>query len=491
MATKAKSGMNKNYWTLVVVALALFVAGYMWWFYRNHHEVDLPPQYTPKPNALKNRYYAATKLLGENRSQTLAGNEGYKKLAEILLQDDAQAKQNTLIIYQIASGNPQDFETLIGWVQRGGHLVVASQATMDKDARQDGTKMTEYQGEQNPLLLYLDIDYLQNTEYSGGSIVSGMVPLHLENGETFVLRPQAGGYFYLDKFLQKYPNARPYDYEWFVKDTTGAYWLKPNNQSGLTKEQYDNMLLELNPKDGKSPQINVFSANRAFVDMAFGKGRLTVLADGDMFANPSPDGVNAQTKDHKTEPPASRTQALLTDYSASGTVYGYSRNIAEADNAYFLQYLTADRTVYFLPQIESDGFFSLLKKHLPYTLWGLFFTVLVLLFALPKRFGAIKHYQTDSARNIFGFFAHVGQYLWQSDKATGLLTSNRHALIHSIMAKELLHDNSPQSITEAVAKKTGLSFGLIEDALYQTWQTDDEFLRISRSFAQVAKFYQD
>ncbi len=491
MAAKAKSGMNKNYWTLVVVALVLLGAIYMWWFYRNHHEVALPPQYTPKPNALKNRYYAATKLLGENRSQTLVGNEGYNKFTKILLQDEAQAKQNTLIIYQIASGNPQDFETLMAWVERGGHLVVASQATMDKDAKQDGTKMTEYQGEQNPLLLYLDIDYLENTEYSGGSIVIGMVPLRLENGETFVLRPQAGGYFYLDKFLQKYPDARPYDYEWFVKDATGAYRLKPNNQSGLTKEQYDNMLLELNPKNGNSPQINVFSANRAFVDMAFGKGRLTVLAKGDMFANPDPYGVNAQTKDHKKQPQVSRTQALLTDYSASDNPYGYVGGIVEADNAYFLQYLTADRTVYFLPQVESDGLFSLLKKHLPYTLWGLFFTVLMLLFALPKRFGAIKYYQTDSSRNIFGFFAHVGQYLWQSDKAVGLLTSNRHALIHSIMAKELLHDDSPHSITEAVAKKTGLSFGLIEDALYQTWQTDDEFLRISRSFAQVAKFYQD
>lgn len=485
-ATMTTANTAKNYWLVAILVLVFVLGGaYAYWFFNNYHKVELPPSYTPTTEALQNRYFAATKLLGDEHSQTLTGKEGQAKFTQIISQDDDQAKKNALVIYQVSSSNRQDLVAMMNWVERGGHLIVASQATKQKEADADHA---EYLGKQNPLLLQLGIDYQDTDDYSV-NLNNRAVPARFDNGQTFVVStsPSGGqGRFELAEFLQNYPNARPYDYDWFFKDSQGVYQLKPNNHSGLTTEQYNQLLDTLN----KEQHVNLLSVNRAFVDVAFGQGRLTVLSDRDMFANPQPSLGGASTDE---EAKTSDTWRMLNDYYANrgNQKHSYTDNIAGADNAYFLQYLTADRYVSFLPQIESDDFFSLLWRYLPYSLLGLLFTVITLLFALPKRFGALKVYQTDSGRNIFGFFAHVGQYLWHSDQAHSLMTANRHALIHTIMAKELLHDDDPRTLMDAVAKKTGLSLGLIDDALYQTWQTDNEFLRISRSFAQVARFYQD
>lgn len=491
-ATMITANTAKNYWLVAILAVVFVLGGaYAYWFFNNYHKVELPPSYTPTTEVLQNRYFAATKLLGDEHSQTLTGKEGQAKFTQIISQDDDQAKKNALVIYQVSSSNRQDLVAMMNWVERGGHLIVASQATKQKEADADHA---EYLGKQNPLLLQLGIDYQDTDDYSV-NLNNRAVPARFDNGQTFVVSasPSGGqGRFELAEFLQKYPNARPYDYDWFFKDSQGVYQLKPNNHSGLTTEQYNQLLDTLN----KEQHVNLLSVNRAFVDVAFGQGRLTVLSDRDMFTNPKAYNIVPSPYDDTTKQApksSSRTWALLTgtDTDESPKKHHYVDNLIMADNAYFLQYLTADRYVSFLPQIESDDFFSLLWRYLPYSLLGLLFTVITLLFALPKRFGALKVYQTDSGRNIFGFFAHVGQYLWYSDQAHSLMTANRHALIHTIMAKELLHDDDPRTLMDAVAKKTGLSLGLIDDALYQTWQTDNEFLRISRSFAQVAKFYQD
>ena len=69
------------------------------------------------------------------------------------------------------------------------------------------------------------------------------------------------------------------------------------------------------------------------------------------------------------------------------------------------------------------------------------------------------------------------------------MQTNRESFIRTVTAKEQLVDGTPAKIIEILNVKTALSTHLIQNALYDSWQNDEEFLYISRNFARLAQFY--
>lgn len=463
---------------VVIVVVAVLVVLYIWWFLSSHHQQVQSTQYTPKPEVLQNRYFAAQALLG-NKAQTLQAQQGRQTLKTLWEQESISAKQTTIIIYQTSGWHKTQFEQIMSWVKRGGHLIVANQYSLPSDkTAQD----TDYLNKQNPLLVELGIvyqDYDVNHSDKQVTFDDTHIPLQFPNQQSMVVVGQFGR-FDTQAFSRQYPDAVLYDYDWFDRThKPPTFKIPPTN---LTTKQQEQMLSAI----GQSEHL--FHPTSALVDMQIGQGRLTVLSDADMFANPHA-GIEISRQKDKTTDKQADIFALLTN-AAPSKKHNYYGGIASVNHAALLMHLTHERQqVYLVPDIEATDFLALLWRHLSWTMLGLMLTVVLALLALPKRFGPTKHYQTDTSRNIFGFFAHVGQYLWVSDQAAGVLAANRQALLQIILAKEQSHDMTPEHIVSLVSQKTGLSAGLIYEALYQKWQNQIEFLRISRSFAHVAKHY--
>lgn len=495
MAILRSANLNQNQtsgqkiiWLLI--AIAVLVVGYVLFqaYYKPKQDFNTITVYTPKSAVTKNRYFTAIELLGE-RGHVLRGNQDSKKVETLLDEDAELAKQHALMIYDFSSQKDSDHEKILAWVNRGGHLIIASQAVLEDASTSTSDDFLEtYQEKQNPLLFTLGITYKkfnhneQSVQLDKNHTLSKYItPLRLEDGQTLLIS-NASGVFDTSELLQKYPDVQLYDYAWFAKNENNWQYVLPID-TGMTNQESAKIQWAAN--HGYN-----FSPNKALVDMQFGQGRITVLGDKDMFVNPFfyPSWNDDSDASESPKPLSSRAWQILTA-TTSPKLHNYEGGILDADNAYFLKVLTDSREVYFLPDIESVSLLTLLWQFMRWTVIGLILTLILALLALPKRFGRYQSYQTDTSYNIFGFFSHVGQYLWASDGANGLLNTNRATLIRSVIAKEQMIDATPAKIIEILSIKTSLSTHLIQNALYDTWQNDEEFLYISRNFARLAQLY--
>ena len=473
---------------LAMVAILLFLAYVLFQKYHiDQQNFDTVTVYTPKTVVKKNRYFAAKEMLGE-RAYILRGNQDSQKVEELLDEDAEFAQNHALMIYNFSSQKSSDHEKILAWVSRGGHLITASQVTLYDD-------LDSYQERQNPLLLTLGITYkFLDNNYSATqldkntSISKQITPLRLADGQTLLVEAD-WGIFDTSELLQKYPDVKLYNYAWFYQNANDMTlnYISPID-TGMSESESQKIWTVANKGHN-------FSPDRALVDMSFGQGRITVLANQNMFVNPNlyqninqDDQLESPETSNTSKVMPSRTWQILTEATDS-KMHDYQGGIVNADHAYFLKILTGMRDVYFLPDIQSVSLLTLLWENMRLTMVGLILTIILALLALPKRFGRLKTYQTDISQNIFGFFGHVGQYLWVSDGAHGILQTNRESFIRTVIAKEQLVDGTPAKIIEILNVKTALSTHLIQNALYDSWQNDEEFLYISRNFARLTQFY--
>ena len=475
---------------IATIAVVAFVA----WFLATHERVSDGITYAPKAGVNANRYYTATELLGE-RASVLSGAVGKEELNHLFVDTD-DASDYTVILYDIANNQKNQISSMIHWVEQGGHLVVFSQAAMMGED-------DDYDERQNPLLVELGIDYVEHADDDDKIYELAQfddktrleyIPLRLPDGTGIVVSGSIYGRFTADAFFKKYPNAQLYDYDWFVQKGD-KFSLHPSLHTDLSANERK-MLLDKLTSDTIAAQFA--RPHNAIFDVKLGQGRLTVLENAMMFTNPyagyerqsSEEVASGGDKTNTAKPQPSNTWRLLTDGEYAGVTHNYRGGLYRGDNAHLLEYLTQGRTVYLVPDVESQTFGWVLSHYLPWTMIGLCLSVLLGLMAMPKRFGEVRRYQTDSATNIFGFFGHVGRYLWASDRAEGLMRANREALIKTIIASEFLADKQPSTIIKSVATKTGLPHDAVQSALYDEWEDEQEFLALSRYFAVISQHYQ-
>lgn len=472
-------------WLYIIIAItALGAMAYAWWFFNNYHKVQIT-SYSPTAEVQANRYYTAQILLKD--AKTLQGESGRTRLMDIF-GDTANAKNEMVVIYDVTGSYKSHFDEMMAWVANGGHLVVFNKNILNDDMQKTDS---DYQDGQNPLMGYLGIDYIAYNSNVFDDVKKTFnvfaTPLSI-NGEMMIIQDVNNmndyGWFSADEFFDRYPNAKAINHQIYHQD---SYALLANLKTNLVNEQKEKIKQSLKQSKNTSGQPNLFHPNNALFDVMIDKGRLTILASNGFFVNPASRGADDDISQNMIIP---SDWELLTNLDSSNYgMYGYWGGLLRADNGELLRALAGERHTYLVPDVESTGFFVLLWRHLMWSVIGMVLTVGVCLLALPKRFGAKAVYKTDTSRNIFGFFGYVGRYLWASDGATALFTQNRHALIQAILAKEHIKEQTETSIAQAVSEKTGLSYGMVYEALYGTWEQETDFVRISHSFARLSRLY--
>lgn len=477
-------------WIYVIIAMIVVGGiGYAWWFFDNHHKVE-STLYSPTTTVLSNRYHTAQTLLKD--AQTLQGEHGRTKLMNVF-GDTALAHNEMVVIYDVTGSYKTHFDEMMNWVSQGGHLVIFNKEMLPhdwEDHRADSS-VSDYKDYQNPLMLHLGVDYVAYEPNAlkevDKELSLAVTPIKM-NDEMMVIQGSDylghEGRFLAEAFFARHPNAKLIAHDIYDEH----HQLLPNIKTTLTPEQK----IKINESLKKSPQIHdepmLFHSGNALFDVMIDKGRLTILSEDQFFVNPI-SKIAGSTDDKQNAPVHTNHDWQLLTHQEEIAAHGYHGGLLWADNGEFLRALAGERHVYFVPDVESTGFFTLLWRHLMWSLIGMMALVAVSLLVLPKRFGAQAVYETDSSRNIFGFFGHVGQYLWASDGGQALFDQNRQTLIQTILAKEHMKDQSPTNIAKAVSEKTGLSYEVVFEALYGTWGQESDFVRISRSFAQVSQFY--
>lgn len=525
--TLAKKQWFRRHWFIILLAVAvLLIALSVLNFFMTHHKVTAPPLYRLTPTAVKNPLFASQLLLEQQHKKVTVdhGETAHRELKQVWQQSADNAKKTTVMLLSVSQNQQQDIPAMLDWVERGGHLVTFSQDTLrvEKDETDNASNLANYQVNENALLTYLGIKNLQDgswhdsfsermqarinasasTSATASSpvateqtiILASKVLLRLpvtpyQKGVGIVMASANVGRLDSTGFFQKYPQAKPIaDYNWFSEQNLKD----PSQWQALPLN--DNQLTALKKAiDDKSKRF--VPAEQALLDVRLGQGRLTITNDNEVFTNPS-SGFLAEKQQRQNDSGAMAQNRVWQALTQSAD----SSNVARLDNAYLLTYLLDGRDqVWLVPDVSVASLPVLLWRNLKWACVAFLLCVIAGFMALPKRFGRGKRYQSDSQTNIFGYFDHVGEYLWQNDQAKALVAINRERLLDKILAsypqlsQSLTQDVQTQryidrqQVCEVLANDLGMGRHSVVLALFEDWHNDKEFLQISREFAFLSQ----
>lgn len=552
-----KSWLAEHWFLIVLVVLALGVGAYMVNFYATHEKVPDDPSFNLTPDVSNNRFFASQKFLQANGKtvHVSQGNFAHIELKKVWQQSTNDAKKHAVMLLSISKSQEPDIDNMLHWVEKGGHLITFSQHTIrmqESDDDEEKAKALEnYRFNQNPLLVKLGIisqvfdkydekfrqPDTENTDNSESEQISksklptvdmdDIVFLRLPNphepnqsGTLAILNTNTDTRLQGQDFFRQYPTAKKVADYTFVQNfdvdnplVTENIQFSPVNNA-LTEKQYTILKESIQQR----PE-NYMPPDNALFDVYLGEGRITVLNNNRVFSNPDNDILESRYEQYCTKVqfekiefcqqakemnkkqldmasmPVPTTWELLDTNPYS---YYYSYNIAQHDNALILNYLVQQREhVWLIPDIEVFSLPTLLWRYMQWACLAFVVFLLMGLLALPKRFGLVRPYQTDSQQNIFGYFDHVGQYLWQNDQALALVTQNRQRLLEKIIARHAILSNQtpvgessdPNLVCQIVADELNMSRNAVAEALYDEWQNEREFLQISRQFAKINRHY--
>lgn len=417
---------------------------------------------------------------------------------------------------------------MLRWVEHGGHLVTFSQEFLffddvnkDKNDQVVQDNLRRYQLSENVLLTHLGIQRTtaknkptpaSDTLEPSAQETANSETISQENGnqtsklklfDKVVMRLPAptasepnntvetvvaidnSSHLDTTEFWQKYPKAQKWaDYNW-LNDSGQLVAPSQTAMTASEQQQLSQAVAEIEKKSDPS-----LKADEVMLDVKMGEGRLTVLNDRYVFTNPDSDilqniaEINARPPDNTHSPV---WQSLQTQ---TRSVINPS-SIATLDNAYLLKYLMAERDqIWIVPDIDVPSLPVMLWRSVKWACVAFLLLLAVGLLALPKRFGRIRAYQTDSERNIFGYFDHVGQYLWQTDEAKAIFSQNRTRLIEQIIAKQPHFAKlDPEQLCQAIAEQLNIGKSAVKQGLYNDWNNADQFLQCTRQFAVIRQAF--
>lgn len=527
------SNFFKNHaWLIGGVIFSLALVALVGNFLRTHERVLDTPNYSLTPQASMNRFLASERLLqGMHKNvHTTQGELAKTALDEMWQQPSEQAKRNAVMLYSVSKSQEASIPKMLNWVQKGGHLVTFSHAILSYSAldRQDDDDVKQYQLGENVLLNELGIVHIANDKIRASmqpfdnplpqnqaSATSRTPQLSLDNKVVMrlptvtanqnnpnqaietVIHIDNNTYLDSEKFWKKYPNAQKWaDYNW-LNDSNQLVAPTQTLLNLSEQQQLTTYISEQEKKSKPSPK-----AEAVMLDVKLGEGRMTILNSKNVFSNPT--SGNLQGLDEKREnlkssaennPPnrienASHSplwQLLQNNHAMTDN----AENIASLDNAYLLKYLMADRQqIWLVPDIDVPSLPLMLWRSAKWACVAFLLLLAVGMLAIPKRFGRLRSYQSDSERNIFGYFDHVGQYLWHTDKAQALFSQNRTRLIEQIFAKHpQFAKYDPDQLCQALGEQLTIGKSAVNQGLFSDWQNAEQFLQCTRQFAVIRQAY--
>lgn len=206
--------------------------------------------------------------------------------------------------------------------------------------------------------------------------------------------------------------------------------LKSSALKKSAKEQLPELLTAILALSDEQLVALFYPTDNVYLDASFGKGRLSVINDSDVFGNPNPNlelsdeaityNTNTGVEQADIAPNSALYRLLRTDDD-----YGYS-SLLSADNAAWLIALTQDSSdVQILPNTDIDSLPVMLWKQARPALLGLGLLAFLWLWSLYNRFGKIAHLPTNQSRDIMRYFRQVGRFGWHQDNAQQLTQATR------------------------------------------------------------------
>lgn len=205
--------------------------------------------------------------------------------------------------------------------------------------------------------------------------------------------------------------------------------LKSSNLKKSAKEQLPELLTAILALSDEQLVALFYPTDSIYLDASFGKGRLSVINDSDVFSNPNPNlelsdeartyDANSDTEQADLAPSSALYKLLITDSSIPSS-------LLSADNAAWLIALTQDSSdVQILPNTDIDSLLVMLWKQARPALLGLGLLAFLWLWSLYNRFGKMAHLPTNQSRDIMRYFRQVGRFGWHQDNAQQLTQATR------------------------------------------------------------------
>ncbi len=207
--------------------------------------------------------------------------------------------------------------------------------------------------------------------------------------------------------------------------------LKSSALKKSAKEQLPELLTAILALSDEQLVALFYPTDNIYLDASFGKGRLSVINDSDVFSNPNP---NLELSDEASTYDANaNTGAEQADLAPSSALYkllttdsSIPSSLLSADNAAWLIALTQDSSdVQILPNTDIDSLLVMLWKQARPALLGLGLLAFLWLWSLYNRFGKMAHLPTNQSRDIMRYFRQVGRFGWHQDNAQQLTQATR------------------------------------------------------------------
>lgn len=436
---------------VVIFCVVCLLAVYGFYRYQN---LKTQTHYKPIKAARKNPYYASIHWLAKHDKEAvfLQLYEGEDRLAKIL--DDGLGKDKTVFLQ---SSPAQSSKQLLDWVRQGGQLVLYAD---------------------NPMLQSIGIHFEDMDIVAKPlGLVSYAKPILLDN-QVLVIGA------FLDKI-----NASTFVREQGASLVDHSALHSQMHPDDITK------MLGIDPKQAQA-MADFLKQNRTFYDgqsalleAKLGKGRLVVLEDETLFFNPSPSSNNKPEapNEAKAQQNNNRLWHLLQDEAKAEL---YEGGLANFDHAQLLLWLTKDsQKVYFVDSLEYRSLFGVITQRTPFLWVALALVLLALLFGQARQFGARKLPQDDSAYDFLLYFSKVGDYLWRVDACQGQVAKNRQVLLDKVQAKLGQLPVRPDECCAYLYQRTGLPAKTFYDALYQSYDNEEQFFRITCAFDEVHRLF--
>ncbi len=488
-------------WWLIGGVLVMVVVVLMVGWYANTRQKVTYTQYQAVSESFKNPYYAAMLLLEKDKSATYLQGLAADEQMQFLWQTPEDAKQHMVMLNDAQAVT--DVPQILAWVRAGGHLVVYSDYVMYPDTlgQVDDATLADYAEHENPVITALGVRHLSlpMTDRVERGLQSqldyGYTPIKLPTGDIIVVNGHQESWLDDSQVYQIHPDARPVaDYRVVWKDMPAADIKTNLAELNTSQRQALTTFVNANP--------TYFQPNQIMLDMYLGEGRITVISDPKLFTNPYIDNESAKaaaiTPQSASPKPSSRLWHLLSDNGISryesnllkgkGVFYD---NIAQADNAYLLTYLSSQKEyLWFIVQADKPNLLVLIWRYMPWFLVALVTALVAILLSLPRQFGRVQTYQDDSAQNLLTYLSSTADYLWASDEHQAQVALNRRRLLEKIKARlPRLSQLDEQASCQYIADDCALTPAQVYQALYATWQSEADFLRVTQAFAELGRYY--
>ncbi len=205
--------------------------------------------------------------------------------------------------------------------------------------------------------------------------------------------------------------------------------LKSSALKKSAKEQLPELLTAILTLSDEQLVALFYPTDNIYLDASFGKGRLSVINDSDVFSNPNPNlelSDEARTYDANTSAEQADLAPSSALYKLLSTDSSIPSSLLSADNAAWLIALTQDSSeVQILPNTDIDSLPVMLWKQARPALLGLGLLAFLWLWSLYNRFGKMAHLPTNQSRDIMRYFRQVGRFGWHQDNAQQLRQATR------------------------------------------------------------------